>query len=97
MFTEGNSWALGVSGVVMRRANAVAMLIAVDLDLTMMAPSAVLFLEELCDGLQLHVAGAFVDGADFGISIEFLCWELFSEANATEEFNAFGSSPLCDL
>lgn len=36
-------------------------------------------------GLELHVAGAFVDLADFAIAEEFFDWVFFCEAVAAEE------------
>ncbi|ALC43833.1 CG11637 [Drosophila busckii] len=56
-----------------------------------------LILNALGNGAQLHVGGALVDGADLGVTIEFLLWEVAGEANAAHPVNALGGSALSHL
>lgn len=49
----------------------------------------IFFLHELGDGLQLHIAGALIDGADFGVPEEFLLREISCEANSSHKVDAF--------
>lgn len=52
----------------------------------------ILSVDHFRDGVEMNVVGAFVDGADFAVAIEFFDGELFGEANAAHPFDAFGGS-----
>lgn len=57
----------------------------------------VLFLNQLSNGVQLHIAGAFVDGSDLSVAEELLLREVAREANSSHEVYALGCEGLGDF
>lgn len=58
---------------------------------------AIFLADKLCDGVQLDVRCAFVNGANLAVSIKFLNWIILCEADASHQLNALGADPCGDL
>ena len=51
----------------------------------------------LRNGQPLHVAGTFVNAADFGVTIKFLGGAILGDADAPVDFDCLGGSAFGDL
>src|ERR1700722_8610891 len=60
-------------------------------------PAGTLCQDLLRDGQLLHIGGAFIDPADFGVAIQLLHWIILGEAYAAEDFHRLRGSVLGHL
>lgn len=54
---------------------------------------AVFLANKLCNGVQLDMRRAFINGTNLAVTIKLLNWIILGEPNATHQLNTLGADP----